>query len=144
MDDVDDEDEELADPNDIVIPPANQAPRLVLVENDGQDHPPHPDGVGPDKIIIYLAWPSLYGPWSHLLSAHSIPFVQMTGAMSAGKKAETLKTFEEADVDGPRVLLMSKVGLFGHNISCANILIMVVSYPFPTLYHLTQHKFDLD
>lgn len=124
---ADDEDEEV--PTTMMEVPALLPEYRVadaLVPDEAFPLSERREGQAPDKIIIYLGWPSLYAAWVALLKAHNIKHVEMNGSMTAKKKDAVLQQFKDADVDGPRVLIMSKVGLFGHNISCANILILVV------------------
>lgn len=110
------------------IPPLKSSYRIenALVTDDSMVLPARDASLPPDKIIVYLGWPHLYNLWRHLLIVHDIKFLEIHGAMSAKKKDKALQSFKEGGRDDPRVLLMSKVGLFGHNIACANILIVAV------------------
>jgi SNF2 family DNA or RNA helicase len=61
-----------------------------------------------------------------VLEANGIKVVTMHGSMSQNKRVELLKEFRNCNRDGACVLLISNVGSVGLNISCANIVIIVV------------------
>jgi superfamily II DNA/RNA helicase len=61
-----------------------------------------------------------------VLEAHGIKVVTMHGGMSQEKRVELLNEFRLCDRDGARVLLMSNVGSIQLNMTCANILIILV------------------
>lgn len=56
-----------------------------------------------------------------------IKHLTIDGSMSVAKRTAILKQFRESGVDGVRVLVMSKVGATGLNLSHACILIAIVS-----------------
>lgn len=124
-----DEEDEEADTTPVEIPDAANDPHIALIPNPAYpDPPPVPEIVAamPDKIIVYLAWVASYNEWQSLLNAHGIRFLSLTGKHSPKEKEAILREFRLSGRDGPRVLLMSRVGLYGHNISCANIIVIVV------------------
>lgn len=45
-------------------------------------------------------------------------------------RQDILKRFQESEQDGPRVLVVSTVGITGLNMACANIVIMLVGLLF--------------
>ena len=47
--------------------------------------------------------------------------------MTLSQRKAVIEEFRQSGLDGPRVLLMSPVGIVGLNLDCANILIMIVS-----------------
>lgn len=62
-----------------------------------------------------------------LLTVLGIPFLVYTGEMTPAARHKVLKEFQAAGRDGPRVLIISKIGSTGLNLSCANIVIAIVS-----------------
>jgi RecG-like helicase len=60
------------------------------------------------------------------MALHNIQALLLHGSLSAAKKNEVLERFRDSGVDGPRVLIVSDVGLTGLNLPCANIMIIVV------------------
>ena len=60
------------------------------------------------------------------MAIHGIQALQLHGSLSASNKDDVLNRFKNSDVNGPRVLILSDVGLTGLNLPCANIMIIVV------------------
>lgn len=56
-----------------------------------------------------------------------IKHLTIDGSMSMAKRTKILQQFRDSGVDGPRVLIISKVGATGLNLAHANILISLVS-----------------
>jgi superfamily II DNA or RNA helicase len=50
---------------------------------------------------------------------------------------DIIAKFKASGRDGPRVLIISNVGLTGLNLPCANILIIVVSICFSSVFSLS-------
>lgn len=88
---------------------------------------PH-SSLGPDKIVIFSAFTKNVPRIREVLLLHNIAFSTYNGSMNAMQRKDTIKDFRTAN--GPRVLLMSKVGSQGLNLDCANILIVLVSFGF--------------
>lgn len=104
-----------------------------------------------DKIIVYCAFPSSYTQvtkvserhgitlkftWfilsPQVLDLHKIQSLQLYGKLSVAIRTSVVEKFKASGVDGPRVLILSDVGLTGLNLPCANILIIAVRlYIFP-------------
>lgn len=61
-----------------------------------------------------------------VLESNKIKVVTMDGGMTRQKCMEVVGEFRSSDRDGARVLLLSNVDLVGLDITCANILILVV------------------
>ncbi|PCH38799.1 hypothetical protein WOLCODRAFT_84760, partial [Wolfiporia cocos MD-104 SS10] len=79
----------------------------------------------PDKIVIYVAFPSNLPTLTEFLEAEGIKFFTYTGSNSMKVRSDTLKAFHKAGRDDPRVLIMSGAGAVGLNIAFANILIIM-------------------
>ncbi|KAG1891850.1 P-loop containing nucleoside triphosphate hydrolase protein [Suillus fuscotomentosus] len=77
-----------------------------------------------DKIIVYCAFPSSY---TQVLELNGIRTLQIHGKLSISTRTDVIAQFKSSGRDGPRVLLISNVGLTGLNLPCANILIIVDS-----------------
>lgn len=61
-----------------------------------------------------------------MLQSKGIKLVTMDGGMTQQKRMEVMDEFRSSDRDGARVLLISNVELVGLDITCANILILLV------------------
>ncbi|KAG1763002.1 P-loop containing nucleoside triphosphate hydrolase protein [Suillus placidus] len=83
-----------------------------------------------DKIIVYCAFPSSYTQVLKVLELNSVRTLQMHGKLSMSARTDIISQFKSSGRDGPRVLIMSNIGLTGLNLPCANILIIVVSIRF--------------
>ncbi|OSX55777.1 hypothetical protein POSPLADRAFT_1108332, partial [Postia placenta MAD-698-R-SB12] len=79
----------------------------------------------PDKIVVYVAFPSCFDPLLKILQMYGIEYETLTGTMSGRRRAEALHKFMQSDAKGVRVLILSNVGAVGFNIACANILIII-------------------
>ncbi|KAG1772227.1 P-loop containing nucleoside triphosphate hydrolase protein [Suillus placidus] len=77
-----------------------------------------------DKILVYCAFPSSY---TQVLELHGILTLQIHGKLSTSARTDIIAEFKNSMQDGPRVLIISNVGLTGLNLPCANILIIVDS-----------------
>lgn len=102
----------------------------------------------PDKIVVYLAFPSsnvlvklvshcLHCPsiqcrdsFVKILGLYGIPVLELSGKTEMAQRSSILAAFKNGGRKDPRVLLLSGVGMTGLNIAFANILIMVVSSLF--------------
>ncbi|KAG1834958.1 P-loop containing nucleoside triphosphate hydrolase protein [Suillus subalutaceus] len=85
------------------------------------------DSVPCDKIIVYCAFPSSYTQVLKVLELNGIPTLQIYGKLSMSTRTDVIAQFKSSGRDGPRVLIISNVGLTGLNLPCANILIIVDS-----------------
>ncbi|KAF5379543.1 hypothetical protein D9615_006663 [Tricholomella constricta] len=106
----------------------NFAPPLIVNEESqvvpGDYCPPVVEGSHPDKMVIYGAFPSSNTQIIDVLNLHGISdIVEVNGNMSTKSRQHALQRFDKPD--GPRVLLMSAVGMTGLNLPIANILIML-------------------
>ncbi|EED77778.1 predicted protein [Postia placenta Mad-698-R] len=79
----------------------------------------------PDKIVVYVVFPSCFDPLLKILQMYGIEYETLTGTMSGRRRAEALHKFMQSDAKGVRVLILSNVGAVGFNIACANILIII-------------------
>jgi superfamily II DNA or RNA helicase len=61
-----------------------------------------------------------------VLALYGIKSLQISGKMAAAARTQVMEAFKNSDKDGPRVLVVSGVGLEGLNIPWANVGIMVV------------------
>ncbi|KAG2336736.1 P-loop containing nucleoside triphosphate hydrolase protein [Suillus weaverae] len=80
-----------------------------------------------DKILVYCAFPSSYTQVIKVLELHGIMTLQIHGKLSTSARTDIIAKFKNSTQDGPRVLIISNVGLTGLNLPCANILIIVDS-----------------
>ncbi|GBE89337.1 hypothetical protein SCP_1503450 [Sparassis crispa] len=85
----------------------------------------HPVAGSPDKIVVYINFPSHLPLIGAVLDLYGIKYVTYDGDTTLAQRQVSLKEFKAADRDGPRVMIMSGVGLAGMNIACANHLIVV-------------------
>jgi SNF2 family DNA or RNA helicase len=101
-----------------------------LVPNpDPEAIPFDPEVDDPDKIVIYLAFPSQSPILREALEVHGIESALFTGLQTPGVREANLMEFRRSTrTEGPRVLIMSTVGVFGLNLACANIMIVLVSF----------------
>lgn len=76
-----------------------------------------------------------------VLDIHKIKHVSISGKAPVPTRTKTLQEFRSSDRDGPRVLLLSNVGLTGLNLPCANILVIVVSFCFTSFAAETSSLF---
>ncbi|TFK77707.1 hypothetical protein K466DRAFT_508186, partial [Polyporus arcularius HHB13444] len=79
----------------------------------------------PDKVVIYVAFPSNNYLIKKVLSFYGISCVEINGKKSMTARNTDLIAFKKAGREGPRVLILSNVGLTGLNIAEANILIIL-------------------
>ena len=82
-----------------------------------------PEGSPPDKVILYLAWPSANWLLTKYLDERGIKYVEVNGLSSVPTREKALDQFR-ASTD-THVLLLSNVGACGLNLEFANILIVV-------------------
>jgi superfamily II DNA/RNA helicase len=61
-----------------------------------------------------------------VLEANRIKVETMHGGLTQQKRVDLLNQFRYCDRNGARVLLISNIDLVGLDVSCVNILIMVV------------------
>ncbi|KIK38068.1 hypothetical protein CY34DRAFT_91603, partial [Suillus luteus UH-Slu-Lm8-n1] len=80
-----------------------------------------------DKIIVYCAFPSSYTQVLKVLELNGVQTLQIHGKLSTSTRTDIISQFKSSGRDGPRVLIMSNIGLTGLNLPCANILIIVDS-----------------
>jgi Helicase conserved C-terminal domain len=76
-----------------------------------------------------------------VLKLNGIKTLQLEGSTPVSRRPEIINQFKNSTADGPRVLIMSTVGLVGLNLPCANIMIKVVSDfpPSPRLVSVRPH-----
>ncbi|KAG2336606.1 hypothetical protein BDR05DRAFT_896483 [Suillus weaverae] len=77
-----------------------------------------------DKIVVYCAFPSSYTQVLKILELNGITTLQIHGKLSMSARTKLISQFKGSGRDGPRVLIMSNIGLTGLNLPCANILII--------------------
>ncbi|KAG1894055.1 P-loop containing nucleoside triphosphate hydrolase protein [Suillus fuscotomentosus] len=85
------------------------------------------DSMPCDKMLVYCAFPSSYTQVLKVLELNHISTLQIHGKLSASARTDIIAQFKSSRRDGPRVLIISNVGLTGLNLPCANILIIVDS-----------------
>ena len=100
----------------------------------------------PDKVVVYCEFPSAFVQIRHVggflpviyyhslchqvLKLHNIQSLELHGNVPIAQRPEVTRRFTSSTRDGPRVLLMTTVGLVGLNLPCANILVKVVSVSY--------------
>ncbi|KAG1741204.1 P-loop containing nucleoside triphosphate hydrolase protein [Suillus occidentalis] len=77
-----------------------------------------------DKILVYCAFPSSYTQVLKVLELNGVQTLQIHGKLSTSTRTDIISQFKSSGRDGPRVLIMSNIGLTGLNLPCANILII--------------------
>ena len=82
----------------------------------------------PDKIVVYAAFPSQNMYIQRVLELYGIKSLLFSGIQSVTERAASLEKFKRSKRKGPRVLIVSNVGLYGLNVACANIMVVVVSH----------------
>lgn len=89
---------------------------------------PRPPNLPCDKIVLYSAFnlnTPLIAKVLHLFGFNSI---EILGTMTAVARSDSLVKFQNSTRDeGPRILIISNVGIVGLNIPQANILVQMVS-----------------
>ncbi|KAG1829710.1 P-loop containing nucleoside triphosphate hydrolase protein [Suillus subalutaceus] len=85
------------------------------------------DSLPCDKMIVYCAFPSSYTQVLKVLELNGILTLQIYGKLSMSTRTDIIAQFKRSGRNGPRVLIVSNVGLTGLNLPCANILIIVDS-----------------
>ncbi|EKM49396.1 uncharacterized protein PHACADRAFT_201655 [Phanerochaete carnosa HHB-10118-sp] len=74
----------------------------------------------PDKHVVYVFFAAQQLLLKKVLEWHGIKALTLSGGMSPGKRAQTLREFREAAV--PMVLIVTSVSIVGLNLDCANIV----------------------
>ncbi|KAJ3472678.1 hypothetical protein NLI96_g13290 [Meripilus lineatus] len=109
----------------LTIHPDNQ----TLVEDSSYVPPELPEydlrgaKLGPDKIIIYSAFPSNLQFIGGVIKTLGIDYYWIDGRNSTTSRTQVLRQFRHSDRDGIRVLIVSNIGITGLNLDCANIII---------------------
>ncbi|TEB14172.1 hypothetical protein FA13DRAFT_1879956, partial [Coprinellus micaceus] len=102
---------------------------LVVFENGAPVFPPMPpvDPKNPPthvkKIVIFQEFPSFRPLLQNILSLYGVFSVHIDGRMAYEKRSDTIKRFKK-DPEC-RVLLFSRVGNVGLNLTCANTVIFL-------------------
>ena len=109
--------------------------RNGLIEN-GEEYPfpsisdlspAHRSAVSdPDKIVVYACFPSQSIYIQHVLNLYGVKSLFYNGTQTMAERAASLEAFRRSGRDGPRILILSGVGIYGLNVACANILVIVV------------------
>ncbi|KAM5530103.1 hypothetical protein V8D89_016232 [Ganoderma adspersum] len=86
-----------------------------------------PPGAAPDKIVIFVAFPSNNGLITGVLDLINAKYVEVNGNKAAQARQTDIDAFKQADRDGPRVCLLSGVGMAGLNLAEASIVIVLDS-----------------
>jgi Helicase conserved C-terminal domain len=144
--------------NQVVAPSVPQAPSVSIAEDLDQTRTTpsstEPSATKPtvnppldDKLVVLSVFPSnnalikcvrvpLYIHWRHsthkllqILDLHGVRYVEINGYMSPAERSAAVKTFRDAGRNGPRVLILSQVGMTGLNLPFACILVMLVCGP---------------
>ncbi|RDB30571.1 DNA repair and recombination protein RAD54 [Hypsizygus marmoreus] len=120
------------DENNNIIPeePVPPVPEEPVPPAPDQPVPPAPEAPVPpasnpprDKIVVYSYWPSSNSVLLQVLKLYGITdIVECNGNMSPAARNKALEQFN--DPNGPRVLLLSSVGMTGLNLQIANIMII--------------------
>ena len=80
----------------------------------------------PDKIVVYACFPSQSNYIQHVLELYGLKSLFYNGTQTMAERAASLEAFRRSGRDGPRILILSGVGIYGLNVACANILVIVV------------------
>jgi SNF2 family DNA or RNA helicase len=91
-------------------------------------HSENPIPMSPDKLLVYAAWPSSNEQILTVLQLYGIArgnMVTLNGLMTIANRKNAVEKFN--DPAGPRIMIISGVGMSGLNLPVANILIMIVS-----------------
>src|SRR5882724_9305841 len=87
-----------------------------------------------------------------VLKLHGISTLEVNGNLTAKQRQDSVTKFRQSNSDGPRVLILSEVGIVGLNLPCANILLEEVTlcyhccrmspdcYPQDTLWSAQQDR----
>ncbi|EJF58185.1 hypothetical protein DICSQDRAFT_67720, partial [Dichomitus squalens LYAD-421 SS1] len=78
---------------------------------------------GPDRAVVYAAFPMNHAMIRQVLSLHGIESIEVNGRKGGSLREERFDMFKRSNRDQPRTLVMSNVGMMGLNLSEANILI---------------------
>ncbi|THH21443.1 hypothetical protein EUX98_g8376 [Antrodiella citrinella] len=81
--------------------------------------------LGPDKIVLYSAFPVNNAFIGQVLFLHGIKYVVVNGSISLDGRKKAIKAFNDADRDGPRVMILSSVGIMGLNLASACVIIVL-------------------
>ena len=138
-----------------------QPPLKVVKDKLKPSKTPHStsaaEGAAPDKAIVYDEFPGSFvqmaqvgslpdspscchSPHHQVLKLHGIEVLELHGDIPAPQRSNIIQKFKTSTRDGPRVLLMSNVGLLGHNFPFANVLVKVVRC-VPSASHIHSHPF---
>ncbi|KAJ7924760.1 P-loop containing nucleoside triphosphate hydrolase protein, partial [Mycena leptocephala] len=86
----------------------------------------NPIPMSPDKLLVCAAWPSSNEQMLTVLQLYGIArgnMVTLNGLMTIADRKNAVEQFN--DPAGPRIMIMSGVGMTGLNLPVANILIMI-------------------
>ncbi|KAJ7865882.1 P-loop containing nucleoside triphosphate hydrolase protein, partial [Mycena olivaceomarginata] len=89
-------------------------------------HGENPIPMSPDKLLVYAAWPSSNEQILTVLQLYGIArgnMVTLNGLMTIANRKNAVEKFN--DPAGPRIMIISGVGMSGLNLLVANILIMI-------------------
>lgn len=85
--------------------------------------------LGADKIVVFFSFSGMADVVHSMLTAYGIQSLVCNGRTKAADWQKILQAFDESTRDGPRVLLLSKVGAEGLNLVMPHILVVLVK-PF--------------
>jgi SNF2 family DNA or RNA helicase len=111
----------------------NRAPLSVesneLVHTNDNDSTPV-SKTAPDKLVVFSAFPSNLPQVIAVLKIYGIDVdrevVCINGRETPSKRNDALERFKSPR--GPRICIISGVGITGLNLQVANIMILIVSY----------------
>ncbi|KAG1741027.1 P-loop containing nucleoside triphosphate hydrolase protein [Suillus occidentalis] len=84
------------------------------------------DDTHPDRIVVYSAFPSSNRAIFDILDLHDVLAVELNGKTPMNKRNAVLGEFRSSTrKSGPRVLILSGVGMVGLNLACANIMVVM-------------------
>ena len=92
-----------------------------------EEYPSPPVSDIPDKIVVYTCFASQSACIRHVLELAKIKCLVYNNSQTKTERTVSLEAFRQSGRDGARVLILSGVGIYGLNLACANILIIVAS-----------------
>lgn len=139
MQDVQNLDVEMAPPENS---DADRSPPDVLepLEESSDNPSTETSAVTPDKMILFSAFPESNHLIIAILTLLGVPadqILEVNGNLALPKRMIQLQKFN--DPKGPRILIISGVGMVGLNLQCGSIMIILVRSPFPIMYPYLPH-----
>ncbi|KAH0832859.1 hypothetical protein J3R83DRAFT_11786 [Lanmaoa asiatica] len=98
--------------------------KMLTLNNDyAEDAEKYPEC---DCIVVYAAFLSLNQAILDIFNLYNIKTVELNGSMSLKHHQEALSAFRTStNTSGPRVLILSNVGVVRLNLACANVMVIL-------------------